>query len=713
MSREPLKLLPRPKSIRYDQGTYTITHDKVLYHNKFRLKPHLMPIFDFIREHLKISIALDPIKDSILDAKLAKDTFFLFWTTDDILLTVNAQFNAAEAIPPQGYILQVSQTAIKLQAQDLPGFHNGIQTLRQILEQVLLALVARGGSAKSFEIPCISIQDSPGISIRGFHIDLKVLMHRFDYLKDFYSILPQYKYNTFLVEYEDKFPYSGELQVIRHKYCLTEEQLSDLLKICQRNEVEVIPLVQVFGHLPFILKHKSFAPLREIPANDWSLCPLNPASEKLVKEMIHQVCAKHPTSKYFHIGCDEVYQLGSCPKCSKYVSKDGKSKLYIDFINKVAKMVKDEGKIPIMWSDYLIKYPEALPALDKDMIIMYWDYSAAGEETDYLWMDGYWRGNDIIKRTSPERLKAVEKYIKTKSFPATVRSLPFIEYFHDRGFKVIGAPSSNSDFYWTIPTYTRRLPNIACHANRVMASKALGMVITSWADCGATLETQWHAILFGAEMAWNPQPFSPVVLTDFDPRFNATYFGCPVPITTNMTDLLFETINKPENVLVPEQIEVQSKNLPKLYAGLQELRKVATKARDAIEYLEFGIQGHELIVDITKALQEVETPFINREVKGDPLPRADQLQAFQQKLEILQQRVQQYYEDAHLKLENAEDGYLYPGEFLPIYDRDKHFPRLTGPLKTLTENLKALQITINEKTIDDILLQSFRRRLNL
>ncbi len=706
MSQSSLKLLPLPKQIIYSEGTFTVTPDKVLYHDKFRLKPMLMPIFDFVHDQLKINLPMDPIKDSIIDAQLEKKIFLLFWTSEDILHTVNAEFGAVKEIHAQGYILQIMPLGIKLQAHDIQGFFNGVQTLRQILEQVLLALVARGGKAESFEVPCLTIEDAPSIPIRGFHIDLKVLMHRFDYLKEFYSILPQYKYNTFLVEYEDKFPYTGNLQVIRHKYCLTEAQLDELLEIAARDEVEVIPLIQAFGHLPFVLQHKEFANIREIPDNDWSLCPLNPESERLVKEMIHQVCGKHHIAKYFHIGSDEVYQLGSCPRCREFVAKQGKSKLYIDWINKVAKIVKAEGKTPIIWSDYLIKYPESLPALDKDIVVMYWDYSATGTETNYLWMDGSFKGNDIIKHNSPERLKEVEKYIKTKKFPTTVRSLPFIEYFHDREFKVMGAPSANSDFYWTIPTYTRRLPNIACHANRIAESHALGVAITSWAECGTTFETQWHAILFGADICWNSRTFSPKILKDFDLRFNATFFGCPKPIATSVTNLLFDLIEKPEKILTPEYIALQVKGLPKLHEGLQELRMVATKARETIDFLEFGIQGHELIFEITRQLQAIEDFFINFEEKHEPLPGKDQLQVLLQQLETLQQRVKKYYEDSHQKLENPEDGYLYPGEFLPIYNRNKHFPHLTEPLSNMIVHLKAPVISL-----DDILLISYRRRM--
>ena len=47
-----------------------------------------------------------------------------------------------------------------------------------------------------------------------------------------------------------------------------------------------------------------------------SLCPSLNASLAVVREMVDQVMALHPRARFLHIGCDEVYQLAQCGRCS-------------------------------------------------------------------------------------------------------------------------------------------------------------------------------------------------------------------------------------------------------------------------------------------------------------------------------------------------------------------------------------------------------------
>ncbi|HMF33695.1 MAG TPA: DUF4838 domain-containing protein [Candidatus Lokiarchaeia archaeon] len=699
-----LHLLPLPKEITYPSGIFSVTPSAPLYHNKFRLKPLLLPLFQFFQNYLKINVPLDPIRDGLLDERLSKEIFFLFWTTEANLSLVNQEMNPDESIPAQGYLLQVTPDFVKLQATDERGFFNGIQTLRQVLEQVFLGLVRQGGTIESFDIPCLQIRDVPSMEIRGFHVDLKLIMHRYDYLKEFINLLPQYKINAILLEYEDKFPYTGDLQVVRHKYCLTDAQVNEIDKMCLRNHVEVIPLVQAFGHLPFLLKHDEFAHIRETPDKDWSVCPLNPETFEVISNMIRQVCTKHLKTHYFHIGSDEVYNLGTCPNCNKYVEEHGRSQLYVEYINKIAQIVKEQGKIPIMWSDYLIKYPDALDQLDHDIIVMYWDYGASGSEVDYLWTDGFARGEEILRRNSPAFLQEIEKYITTPAFPATVKGLPFIKFFQDRGFKVLGAPSTNSDFYWTIPNYPRRLPNLTCHATRIAEAGALGVVMTSWADCGAPLETQWHAILWGADQCWNPRGIDAEMRANFDARFNATYFGCPEPAPRNVTELLFEVVEKPEKIPSASAIEVQATSLPNLFEGLQDLHQIATRDRETLDFLEFGLKGHQLIFDITATTSRIEDAFIQVEETGADLPDGKAIASMREDLHSLLTRVEEYYEESAHIHEDRENGILYAGEFRQTYD--KFFPKLTDYTHNLLENLGD-----PAANLDDILLNAYRRRI--
>ena len=81
---------------------------------------------------------------------------------------------------------------------------------------------------------------------------------------------------------------------------------------------QVIPLIQTFGHLEFVLKTEEFLELREVPRYPQVLCPSNNKSIELIKTMIDQVLSLHHDVKYLHIGSDEVYFIGK--KCKMYFS---------------------------------------------------------------------------------------------------------------------------------------------------------------------------------------------------------------------------------------------------------------------------------------------------------------------------------------------------------------------------------------------------------
>lgn len=56
-----------------------------------------------------------------------------------------------------------------------------------------------------------------------------------------------------------------------------------------------------------MLKHGQFFDLREVSDFPNSLNPLHPESLQLIEEMLTQVLMKHPQTKWFHIGADEVW----------------------------------------------------------------------------------------------------------------------------------------------------------------------------------------------------------------------------------------------------------------------------------------------------------------------------------------------------------------------------------------------------------------------
>ena len=79
-------------------------------------------------------------------------------------------------------------------------------------------------------------------------------------------------------------------------------------------------------------------------------------------------------SDYIHIGGDEAYLLGHCDKCAKTVDEKGISTLFVDHIKLMCEIVLDLGKTPIIWSDMITKYPNALESLPKETVFIDWNY---------------------------------------------------------------------------------------------------------------------------------------------------------------------------------------------------------------------------------------------------------------------------------------------------------------------------------------------------
>lgn len=69
----------------------------------------------------------------------------------------------------------------------------------------------------------------------------------------------------------------------------SKENISSILGYARKSGLEVIPLVQTFGHLEMALKLEEFKDIREVPYHPQAICPSQEASWKLVTEIIDQV----------------------------------------------------------------------------------------------------------------------------------------------------------------------------------------------------------------------------------------------------------------------------------------------------------------------------------------------------------------------------------------------------------------------------------------
>ncbi|KHJ97002.1 hypothetical protein OESDEN_03022 [Oesophagostomum dentatum] len=225
------------------------------------------------------------------------------------------------------------------------------------------------------------------------------------------------------------FPYSGNLTQVRRSDSYDVSDIAKINELAARNRLEIIPLVQTFGHMEFVLKHSAFFELREnviativhldlkgappiLKVYEW-LFPLLkkmnvdgvlmeyedmfPYSGNLTQvrrsdsydvsdiAKINEVQALHPHSKRIHIGADEALHIAEDYRCKARLSAIGetdpnraKEKLKLNHIANVARLAKSAGFEEVFaWNDMFDKsYVEDMHQfeLGKLIIPVVWGY---------------------------------------------------------------------------------------------------------------------------------------------------------------------------------------------------------------------------------------------------------------------------------------------------------------------------------------------------
>ncbi|BES96649.1 hexosaminidase (glycosyl hydrolase family 20, catalytic domain) containing [Nesidiocoris tenuis] len=222
------------------------------------------------------------------------------------------------------------------------------------------------------------IEDQKGFRVT-VHLDFKGAPPKMAYLKKLLPKMAAAGCDSLLIEYEDMFPYTGKLVNLTAKNHYTPAQVRELIGWAHDLGMQVIPLVQTFGHLESALKLKEWSYLREVDKFPSAICPSHPDSFSLVTEMIQQVMVYHRGSKYIHIGCDEVFQINSCNRCRERSATT--KEIFEDHVIRLAKWIRDRWPhlTPIIWDDMMRNWnPQELAdsRLGKHVVPMVWVYTS-------------------------------------------------------------------------------------------------------------------------------------------------------------------------------------------------------------------------------------------------------------------------------------------------------------------------------------------------
>ena len=281
--------------------------------------------------------------------------------------------------------------------------------VRSLLLLVVMTAINRGVSGQS--------KLDTMLPVRGFCIALPTPENLGEFVNFINTELAPRQVNTLVLRVEYKYKFRSHPELI-DTLALSKRELRKIVKACKKNNIRVIPLIDLLGHQsgakgPGKLL-RVYPQFDETPApkikdttkvilngfNMKSYCPLHPDVHKVLFDVIDEICGIFE-SDAFHAGMDEVFDLGNdkCPRCA---GRD-KAELFAGEVRTIRDHLAGNGRVMWMWGDRLldgkttgmgrweasyINTHRAVDLIPKDVVICDWHYERPDLSPVYFAMKG-------------------------------------------------------------------------------------------------------------------------------------------------------------------------------------------------------------------------------------------------------------------------------------------------------------------------------------
>jgi hexosaminidase len=279
----------------------------------------------------------------------------------------------------ESYTLSVSSTGVHLEAATAVGAIRGLQTLVQLVQS----------SGSEYELPAVSIRDSPRFPWRGLMIDFGRHFEPVDVLKCTLDGMAAVKLNVFhwhLTEdqgfrIESKlFPKLTIMGSDGHFY--TQEDVAEIVRYARARCIRVVPEFEMPGHsTAWLIAYPELASdrapdsiRREFGVSDFALDPAREETYQFIQRFLGERAGLFPDA-YVHIGGDETVspEWKTSPRIQAFMRehqlKDSEA-LQAYFNRRVLKILTGLHKHMVGWDEILT------PALPRDVVIQSWQGEA-------------------------------------------------------------------------------------------------------------------------------------------------------------------------------------------------------------------------------------------------------------------------------------------------------------------------------------------------
>ncbi|MGB2129339.1 MAG: beta-N-acetylhexosaminidase [Flavicella sp.] len=369
---QEISIIPFPSSLEHvKQPSFVLHKDSRLHCDAEQAKGELKYLQQKLQKVTGFSL---PIKNSIKNPRKGAVVFEL----------IEAQSS------PDHYSLNVDNQVLYIKAATSKGFFYGIQTYLQLLPNQVYATSIQENIA--WQIPAVSIQDSPAFQWRGMHLDVARNFRSIEYVKRFIDLMALHKMNIFhwhLTEDQGwrieikKYPKLTEIGAWRdstlighmrdkpHQFAkkrvggfYTQNQIKEVVAYAQERHITIVPEIEMPGHSQAaIAAYPEFGNLAVSPGvrSKWGISKhiYNPkeATIDFLKDILEEVLTLFP-GDYVHIGGDEAHkeEWEESIEVQELLKERGLKdmhKMQSWFISEIGKYLHAKGKKMIGWDEIL------------------------------------------------------------------------------------------------------------------------------------------------------------------------------------------------------------------------------------------------------------------------------------------------------------------------------------------------------------------------
>ncbi len=369
-------LVPLPMSMEFERGRYHMSEDTRIVFTEGAAEAERLAGY--------LQLVLQPATGFALAAASGDAT-----AIQENVIALDL-LGEEESLGKEGYRLAVTREGVRISAPQAAGLFYGIQTLRQLLPEVVFG--SEKADAVRWDVRCVTIKDKPRFAWRGMLVDVSRHFMPKEFLKKCIDTLALHKMNSLQLHLTDdqgwrieikKYPKLTEVGAWReetivgharnqpmafdgkrHGGFYSQDDIRELVAYAQERFVNLVPEIEMPGHAqsaiaayPALGNTDEQLPVRTFWGVNENIFNAEEETIHFLQDVLEEVIDLFP-STHIHIGGDEAKktQWEASPAIHARIKELGlkdEHELQSYFIRRMDTFLTEKGRRLVGWDEIL------------------------------------------------------------------------------------------------------------------------------------------------------------------------------------------------------------------------------------------------------------------------------------------------------------------------------------------------------------------------